>query len=220
MSSAESDSDFSMHEKDSDFLPELISMGAIEQHFNLTAADIKVLPFKLCGTPRERHYHLHHVKKIADEMTPETRKRQLEVEERQNRARLEKRRKKVVEAKLAVQQFKFDQHTMKTGSMRLPLELLHPIVERIINSFDIELDDLSVIVNQVAQLALSCPDLLIAAKHGFELITKRFVTVRLPAGIDWDKLVENPTAFKVVELKEACSAMDLPVSGTKAGMIV
>ncbi len=207
-------------ESDSEREPEFINLADIKLQYRFNADDIKRLPYRIRGNPRERYFYLDQVNELAAELGLKPTKRRLLVSEKRHISRLQKRRNAAAEARMAVAEFKFESLMLGTGSMKLPLEVLHVIMERMIDSFEIELDGISGLVNQVAQVALSCPDFFIAAKYGFEYVKRHHIKYQLPHGIDWNQIIVAPMSLKASELKEACTIFDLSVSGTKPGTFI
>ena len=119
----------------------------------------------------------------------------------------------------------------RPASTNLPLEVLSNILAKVAEPFEpAGIRTVGVVVADLANVALSCWDMAQAAGAAYESLAQQQQaqqqqqqqqsTMQLPEGVDWDKAVQNPTSFKVTELKSMAKLIKAHVSGTKAELIL
>ncbi len=151
-----------------------------------------------------------------------------EKEEHQEELKLRKyqrdldRQADALQARLIIESFKAPELIMKsTGKLGLPQEIVRHILDLICDEFGAnEFRLLTFVLDDLHNIALSCPDFLAALTHCYQRLAVKIG--RLPSSDkrDWDEYIANPTSLKSYNLKEALKDLKLKVTGTKAGEFI
>ena len=110
----------------------------------------------------------------------------------------------------------------KTGKLGLPREVACRIMENLCDEYEPEgIRVFPVVASELVNVALSCPDFLVVLPHCYDyLASKMNLRKLLPDGHDWNRLISEPAAFSVEELKATLRVLEKSADGYKGGMFL
>ena len=111
---------------------------------------------------------------------------------------------------------------MRTGSLKLPHEIICRIFEMVCDEFDPDAFRLlRFVLEDLHNIALSCPDFLAALPHSYKYLAN-LASKRSPlpgvGRFDWDALISDSSKIKTEEMREACRFIGQLVSGNRDGL--
>ena len=207
----------------------LLTKGEASRRFYIRPRDFAQLTPYLKPNGNRIFYLQADVADISERVRAEQRHRynnpkEYEAQRRQKyreqcRERADVARAQVGDYKEHVEQMK--DFMVKIGTVKLPLEILQIIVEKYVDLYEPEgLRGVAVTLKGLAGIACTCPDFLVAAKHGFNYFASKLPA--FPIEGDWDAFFSDATCktIRVPELKQLLKMFRQKRGGTKAGTFV
>jgi hypothetical protein len=118
-------------------------------------------------------------------------------------------------------------HIQLNGGFKLPNELLYQVMDDFVNDHEPKgIRGVSLIVNDLLSLSVSCKPLFIAAQYGFRALERKLPPIKLNGEVDemGDAFVESaardPRSLTKGQLKRLLSAMKLKKSGNLSRNVI
>ncbi len=99
----------------------------------------------------------------------------------------------------------------RSFKLGFPLEILFRITEFVADSYERDgIRILQVVLADLLNAALSCPDFLAALPHAHRYLNSK-IRMQWPTDLthDWDELIRTPDAFNVAELQGALQSLNI-----------